>query len=133
MFFVFDEEGKDFYVVTSSESKKMKNIHANQKVSLTIDIRDPLNPFNNRGVMVQGEAHVEKTVDSLGVVKDKKLVKAYESFREKYPVLQRVHTPFAAEYKRFSETLIRVSSTKMVYWRGPNFITIRFDKHMKGH
>lgn len=133
MFFILDKEGNDFYVVTSSGSKKMKNIRVNPKVSLTIDIRDRLNPFNNRGVMVQGEAYVEKTVNSLGVVRDEKLVKAYKSFREKYPVLQRVHTPFAAEYKRFSETLIRIVPSKMVYWRGPSFITIRFDSTGKAH
>ncbi len=131
IFFVFDERNNGFYVVTSSESKKMKNIRANPKVSLTMDIRDPHNPFNNRGVMIQGKATVEKTVDSLTIVKDKRLVKAYEAFRKKYPILQEARTPFAAEYKSFSETLMKITPSKMVYWRGPNFITVNFNEHTK--
>lgn len=132
MFFVFDKESNDFYVVASSESKKMKNIHINPKVSLTIDIRDASNPFNNRGVMVQGKAIVEKTINSLSIVKDKKLVKAYENFRKKYPVLKKAQSPVVAEYKKFSDTLIRITPSKMVYWRGPNFITVNFSR-LNGH
>ncbi|MFQ6068636.1 MAG: pyridoxamine 5'-phosphate oxidase family protein, partial [Candidatus Bathyarchaeia archaeon] len=119
-------------VVASSESKKMKNIHINPKVSLTIDIRDASNPFNNRGVMVQGKAIVEKTINSLSIVKDKKLVKAYENFRKKYPVLKKAQSPVVAEYKKFSDTLIRITPSKMVYWRGPNFITVNFSR-LNGH
>ena len=132
MFFIFDEKTNDLYVTASSESKKMKNIRDNPKISLTIDIRDASNPFNNRGVMVQGKAIVEKTMDSISIVKDGKFfLDAYEAFQRKYPVLQKPQSPVIAEYNKFSETLIRITPNRMVYWRGPYFKTVNFNEHIK--
>lgn len=128
MFFVFHEESKDLFVVTSLKSKKMKNIRMNPKVSLTVDVRDPENPFNNRGVMVLGQAVVGKTVDSLSSTEDKKLVKAYKRFREKYPTLKEAQPKVLAEYLPTSEALIRIVANKMVYWRGPHFITVNLNR-----
>ena len=68
MFFAFDETNNNFYVMTSSDSKKMKNLQVNAKISLAIDIRDPTNPFNNRGVMMQGKAMIEECIKSISEV-----------------------------------------------------------------
>jgi nitroimidazol reductase NimA-like FMN-containing flavoprotein (pyridoxamine 5'-phosphate oxidase superfamily) len=128
MFFIFDEETKDIFVVTSRKSKKMKNIQVNPQVSLTVDVRDPDNPFNNRGVMVQGRVVIEKTLDSLSVAKDIKLIGIYKEFNKKYPILSEAKTSAQIEYQEFSETLVRVHADKMVYWRGPYFITVNFKR-----
>ena len=128
MFFVFDEKTCNFYVMTSSESKKMKNIHNNPKISLTIDVRDATNPFNNRGVMLQGRAIVHFAIDSLSALDDETLIQVYSNFERKYPVLQKVQSPVGEEYKKFSESLIRITPNRMVYWRGPKFITVKFNK-----
>jgi len=128
MFFVFDEKTNNFYVMTFSESKKMKNIHNNPKISLTIDIRDAVNPFNNRGVMIQGKATVHFALDSLSALNDKTLMLVYANFKKKYPVLQKEQSTAGDEYKKFSESLLRITPDRMIYWRGPKFIRINFNK-----
>ena len=129
MFFIFDGKTNDIYVTASAESKKMRNIHENPKVSLTIDVRDETNPFNNRGVMVQGKAVVHYAIDSLSSLDDEDLVLVYLTFRNKYPVLKKLQSPVGDEYKKFSESLLRISPEKMVFWRGPNFSTVNFNRH----
>jgi general stress protein 26 len=128
MFFIFDEETRDIFIITSLRSKKMRNIRDNSQVSLTVDVRDPEDPFNNRGVMVVGEAKVEKTIDSLSAVRDKELMRVYDAFQKKYPVLaSRAQRATQIEYQRFTEVLLRICARKMVYWRGPRFITVNFN------
>ncbi len=132
MFFVFDETNNNFYVMTSSDSKKIKNLHVNSKVSLSVDIRDAINPFNNRGVMVQGKATVEKCIKSMSAVDDEEFMTACEDFQRKYSVLLReAKFPVNVEYEKFSETLVRIIPDKMTYWKGPNFITVNFNKQKK--
>jgi hypothetical protein len=130
MFFVFDSKTNDIYCTASSESKKMRNIHENPKISLTVDVRDEKNPFNNSGVMVQGKAVVHYPIDALPHLEDKNLSQVYLTFKNKYPIIQSTqsHT-LIAEYKKFSESLIRISPHKMVYWRGTHFVTISFGEH----
>ena len=129
MFFIFDETDNNFYVMTSSDSKKMKNLQVNSKVSLSVDIRDATNPFNNRGVMVQGKATVEECIKSISEVGDEEFMVACKDFKRKYSVLLReAKFPVKVEYEKFSEALVRIIPDKMTYWRGPNFITVNFNK-----
>jgi len=128
MFFLFDEETNGIFVFAYSKSKKLKNIRVNPKVCLTVDVRDPENPFNNRGVMVQGEAIIEKIVDSISPIQDEKLRKIYKDFSEKYPILSEARSPDQVKYQKFREVLIRVRANKMVYWKGPHFVTVNFDR-----
>jgi nitroimidazol reductase NimA-like FMN-containing flavoprotein (pyridoxamine 5'-phosphate oxidase superfamily) len=130
MFFAFDEKNNTFYVQTSSDSKKIKNLQVNSKVSLSVDIRDETNPFNNRGVMAQGKATVEEYSCSISPVGDEELMAACEAFQKKYPVLLR-EAKFPVTVEKFSETLIRIIPDKMTYWKGPNFITVNFNKQKK--
>jgi general stress protein 26 len=132
MFFTFDERNNDFYVITSSDSKKIKNLKVNSKVSLSIDIRDEANPFNNRGLMIEGKATIEECVKSVSAVGDEELMPACEGFQRKYPVLLReAKYPVSTDYEKFLEDLIRIAPGKIVYWRGPNFITVNFNKQKK--
>src|SRR4030067_3534299 len=106
MFFVFDEETRDILVFTHLKSKKMRNIQVNPKVCLTVDVRDPQNPFQNAGVMVQGKAIIERPVDSFSVMEDEKLLRIYKEFSKKYPVLSEAQAPTRLKYERFTETLV---------------------------
>ena len=131
MFFNFDDKTNNFYVITSSDSKKIKNLQVNSKVSLSIDIRDVSNPFNNRGVMLEGTASVGTCIES-DKGSDKEFMPACEAFQRKYPVLQReARYPVSIDYEKFSEALLRITPKKIVFWRGPNFITVNFDKQQK--
>lgn len=129
MFFVFDEKTQDVLLFTHSSSKKLKNMRVNPKVCLTVDVRDPQNPFENRGVMVQGDAVIERAADSFSVVQNKELMRIYKEFSIKYPVLGRAEaeTSTRPKYEEFTEELVRVRARKMVYWKGPNFVTVNFD------
>jgi len=128
MFFVFDEKTKDLFVFTHSKSKKIMNIRVNPKVCLTVDVRDPQNPFENMGVMVQGEAAIERPTDSFSVIEGEKPVRIYEEFSKKYPVLSKAQAPTHLKYQEFAEILVRVRANKMVYWKGPHFVTVDFDR-----
>jgi len=132
MFFLFDEKTNEIFVFTYLRSKKMKNIKVNPKVCLTVDVRDPENPFENRGVMVQGEAMIEKTVDSHSISLDKKLMRIYKDFSRKYPLLNEIETTTHVKYQRFTEVLVKVQASKMVYWKGPHFLTINFERESYG-
>jgi general stress protein 26 len=149
MFYVFDEKTNDIFILASSNSKKMHNIKFNPKIALTIDVRDPINPFNNHGVMVQGTAIVEKTEPGIGKevphvamylegqafvekteqeTEEEKLAQASKAFAEKYPVLLEAQSPVVGEVKKFSEKLVRIVPKRMVFWKGPNFITVNLNK-----
>ena len=152
MFYVFDEKTNDIFLTASSNSKKMNNIRFNPKISLTIDIRDEVNPFNNHGVMVQGKAFIEKAEPGTGKevpnvamylvgqaffekteseTEYQKLAQASKAFAEKYPVLQEAQSPVVGEVKKFSENLIKIVPKRMVFWKGPNFITVNFNNQKK--
>ncbi len=128
MFFLLDEKMSEIFVFACYRSKKMKNIKVNPKVCLTVDVRDTENPFENRGVMVQGEATIEKTVDSSSISLDKKLSRIYKKLGKKYPVLRETRATTRVKYREFTEALVKVLPNKMVYWKGPNFITVDFDR-----
>ncbi len=132
MFFHFDEENDSIFLVTSAASHKTSNIHENPQVALTIDVRDPVNPFNNKGVLIQGVAEI-KEPEEQGA--DAEVKKAYIGLVKKYPTFQ-VQSLYREEakahmtkqhLKEFNEVLIKVIPQKMVYWtKGPNFQVVRF-------
>lgn len=123
MFFLFDDKTNEVFVFSFSGSKKIKNIRANPKVCLTVDVRDPENPFENRGVMVQGRATIEKGDEKPSANQDYTLEQIYERFNEKYPVLR--EEPIGQrEYQEFRDVLVKVTADKMVYWKGPHFISV---------
>jgi len=126
MFFFFDEETNETFVLTPLTSKKIENIRTNPKVCLTVDVRHPENPFENSGVMVQGTAMIEKTIDSFSTGQDEKLMKIHTGFNKKYPVLSEAQALTEVKYQEFTEVLVRVRANKMVYWKGPHFVTVNF-------
>jgi uncharacterized pyridoxamine 5'-phosphate oxidase family protein len=133
VFFIYDEGLNLIYFMSSLKSRKMKNILANNKVSLTVDFRDPINPFNNRGVMIEGEAKLEAEIKlrdypSNRVFLKESALKILEMFEEKYPILkQKLAGKEFKLVKKFSEVLVSIKPKKMVYWGGgPKFKRIKF-------
>ena len=126
MFFIFDQKTSNIYVMTSIGSKKMKNIHGNPKICLTIDVRDEINPFNNRGVVVQGKVTAHFVLETLSELDDQTPLQAYFNFEKKYPVLEKTQSPVVKEYRKFSDTLIKIIPSRMVYWKGTKFLSIKF-------
>lgn len=125
MFFVYDRDANLMYFVSNSKSAKTRNIRLNNRVSLTVDVRDPVNPFNNVGVMTEGEASVEYEPGPeefpTGAIFPESALKAFEMFKRKYAILRQVEPSLSRSMnliRRFSEVLVSVKPTKMVYWRG---------------
>jgi general stress protein 26 len=107
MFYIWDDETKTIYLITSKESKKVLNIKRNTRVSVTIDLRDPKSPAQNAGVMVRGKGHLVETelVDDVLTVK----------YLEKYADF------LGTGYPLGSRIAIRVTPRIISYWRGTVF------------
>jgi uncharacterized pyridoxamine 5'-phosphate oxidase family protein len=125
IFFVYDRNVNLMYFVSASKSRKIRNIRLNKRVSLTVDIRDPVNPFNNVGVMTEGEAGVEYELrpeeSPSHAIFPKSALEAFEMFKRKYAILRQVEPSFSRSMnliRRFSEVLVSVKPKKMVYWGG---------------
>jgi nitroimidazol reductase NimA-like FMN-containing flavoprotein (pyridoxamine 5'-phosphate oxidase superfamily) len=125
VFFFFDEKTNEIFVFVYSGSKKMANIKVNPKVCVTVDVRHHENPFENHGVMAQGEAAIEKTIDPFSSSQDEELRKIDKEFSRKYPLLS--EAPTHIKYLEFADVLVKVGVKKMVYWKGPHFITVKFN------
>ena len=116
IFNIYDPESNNIYFQTKKRTKKVRDIRANPKVSLTIDIRDPINPFNNEGVMVQGEAEIlevdfetalpEEMGMALGILKEK-------------------FVDVVIKGKPSDKVMVRIKVQKIVHWRGPRFQSIK--------
>lgn len=117
------------------KSRKITNILSNNKVSLTIDVRDPVNPFKNEGVMVEGEAWLEAEIHLMKhptnrVFLTESTIKVYELFERKYPILRGEGSSVVDSQKfkkKIVEVLVSIKPTKMVYWSGgPKFQRFKF-------
>ncbi|MFW9799969.1 MAG: pyridoxamine 5'-phosphate oxidase family protein [Candidatus Thorarchaeota archaeon] len=56
MFYLWHDESKSIYMITTKGSHKISNIRKNTKVCVTVDERNAVSPGDNRGVMIQGRA-----------------------------------------------------------------------------
>ncbi len=128
MFFFFDVESKSFLFMTSSRSKKVANLHRNNQVSLTIDTRDPANPFENKGAMIQGKAELA-TLESARPKWNRALVGFFEKYLEfQAEQFHRVRDRVLSYAQQKFRVLIGVTPGKIVYWTGgPSFKVLRFE------
>ncbi len=121
VFFVFDEYSMKIFFITNDKSKKVRNISENPNVSITVDIRDPRNPFNNEGVMAQGKAEIKEKIPVYFLSEDtlKLYSDIYMEFKSKYQAV--------IENKPLGENdvIVQVDIEKLVYWRGPHFKSVR--------
>ncbi|MFQ5762018.1 MAG: pyridoxamine 5'-phosphate oxidase family protein [Candidatus Bathyarchaeia archaeon] len=121
VFFVFDDATHCIYILTSPSTKKILNMKDNPRVSLSIDSRDPVNPFNNEGLIIQGSVELGYFEESSDETIQPSLASLFQAFEEKYPAFK-----FRGEVglEESSEILVKVMPLKVVYWRGPTFQTI---------
>ncbi len=121
VFFVYDENSQKIFFITNDKSKKVKNISENPNVSITIDIRDPRNPFNNEGVMAQGKATITEKAPIYFLPEEtlRLYYDIYMEFKSKYQEV--------IENKPLGENdvIVQISIGKMVYWKGPHFKSVR--------
>ncbi len=121
VFFVYAEHSMKIFFITNEKSKKVKNISENPNVSITVDIRDPINPFNNEGVMAQGKAEIAEKApiyflpeETLQLYRD-----IYLEFKSKYQAVIE-NRPLGE-----NDVIVQINIEKMVYWRGPHFKSVR--------
>lgn len=121
VFFVYDEASRKIFFITNDKSKKVRNISENPKVSITVDIRDPVNPFNNEGVMAQGTATITEKAP-IYFMSEETLQLYYDIYMEFKSKYQQV-----IENKPLGENdvIVQVNIEKMVYWRGPHFKSVK--------
>lgn len=124
VFFVYDEHSQKIFFITNDKSKKIKNISENPNVSITVDIRDPVNPFNNEGVMAQGTATITEKAP-IYFLSEETLQLYYDIYMEFKSKYQKV-----IENKPLGENdvIVQINIEKMVYWRGPHFKSVKFRK-----
>jgi general stress protein 26 len=123
VFFIYDHLHQKIFFITNEKSVKVRNMKENPKVSITVDIRDPVNPFNNEGVLVQGTGEIKErepiyflSEDTLRLYYD-----IYQDFKEKYQAV--------VENKPLGENdvIVQINIWKMVYWKGPHFKSVKLE------
>ncbi|MFW9805759.1 MAG: pyridoxamine 5'-phosphate oxidase family protein [Candidatus Thorarchaeota archaeon] len=107
MFFLWDDESKLIYLISTKTSRKVANIRRNTRVCVTVDRRDPKSPARNLGVMIQGRAQLMEmqVVDSLVMI----------NFLDKY-----MHF-LGPGYPMGSRIAIRVRPRTISFWKGAKF------------
>lgn len=107
MFFIWDDKSESIYLVSTRKSRKVRNIRRNTRVCVTVDERDSKSPAGNRGVMIQGRAHLIE----MEIADDKVMV----NFLDKY-----MHF-LGPGYPMGSRIAIQIKPRKLSYWMGANF------------
>ncbi len=125
IFFVYDENTSVTYFMSGSKSTKIRNIRLNSRVSLAADIREPINPFDNLGAMIEGQATIERELGLEESPLDRTFtvpaLRVFELFKRKYGIVSEVEPSFSRStslMRRFSDVLVSVRPKKIVYWQG---------------
>jgi general stress protein 26 len=107
MFYLWDETHQTIFLVAAKSSHKIMNIRKNNRVSVTVDIRDPVNPSENSGVLIRGRAMMIE----MELVEETMTL----NFLEKYIEF------LGKGYPLGSRIAIRVTPDTLSYWRGTRF------------
>lgn len=114
VFFLFDLDGCHANFLFSRNSKKVRNLQTRSNVSFTVDVRDHINPFQNKGVMIQGKASVKESNDA-----EADMTRVKELFEEKYG-----WSPSGSFFRHDDDKcLVDVAVNKISCWQGPKFIS----------
>ncbi|KXA89618.1 hypothetical protein AKJ62_02715 [candidate division MSBL1 archaeon SCGC-AAA259D14] len=121
MFFIFDEESYKLYFVTRPKTRKVENIKSNPFASVTVDLRDPANPRNNEGVMVQGKINFFFPQDRWGG-EGEKVKEIHGLYHKKYPttVLEGIDVIASPEI------IIELIPAQIIHWKGSKFTKKEF-------
>lgn len=107
MFYLWNTEEKIIYLITSNDSKKIRNIRRNSSVSVTIDVRDPESPARNEGVIIRGRADICSVEEMGDVLLNKYLEKNLRFLGTGFPMGSRI--------------VICVIPRIIYYWKGVKF------------
>ena len=113
VFFLFDANRCHAYFLFSADSKKIRNLQMRCNVSFAVDVRDPVNPLANQGVMIRGEAKAEPLDDPLV---DKEHIK--HLFEEKYGWSS---SQSFFRHNHGERVLVDVTVRKVACWQGSTF------------
>ena len=116
IFMIYDSKMNKILFQATRTSKKVRDIMVNPKVSLSVDSRDIINPFQNEGVMVQGDAEVLETDLKKAISED--LGIAFDIFKSKFADVVTKGEPA-------DRVVVRINIEKMVHWVGPKFHTVK--------
>jgi uncharacterized protein YhbP (UPF0306 family) len=117
MFYLWDTDTCRTYMITSEDTRKLRNIKRNPLVAVTIDERDPESPGGNRGVLIRGKARILSVTEMGDVLMNRYLLKYLDFLGTGFPMGSRV--------------VIEVIPRVFHYWRGVNFykwINPNYDK-----
>jgi nitroimidazol reductase NimA-like FMN-containing flavoprotein (pyridoxamine 5'-phosphate oxidase superfamily) len=107
MFYLWDSETMKVFLITAETSKKVRNVKQNNKVSITVDVRDPVSPEQNRGVLIRGRARII-SIEKMGDVRLNRYMERYLSF-------------LGTGFPMGSRVVIEVTPRILNYWRGVRF------------
>ena len=107
MFYLWNAEKKIIYLITSNDTRKIRNIKRNSSVSVTIDVRDPDCPAGNSGVIIRGRADITSVEEMGDVLLNKYLEKNLRFLGTGFPMGSRI--------------VIQVTPRIIHYWKGIRF------------
>ena len=107
MFYLWDEDSKSIYLVSTKTSKKVMNIRRNTRVCVTVDRRDARSPAGNRGVMIQGRAQLIEMEVADNIVMVNFLAKYMHFLEPGFPMGSRI--------------AIQIRPRKISFWKGARF------------
>jgi hypothetical protein len=132
---IFVYDGKYIYVGISVASTKYRIVKKNPKVSILVDMRDPINPMRNRAVMIRGKAMVLGEITPLGIIRmyiyGLWMLRVRSLFSKKYPRYMKYYDreqelPLAWQNKAFvSRVMVRIKPERITYWREAKPRTLR--------
>ena len=107
MFYLWDDDSRSIYLVSTKTSRKVANIRKNTRVCVTVDRRDPKSPAGNCGVMIQGRAQLIEMEIADNIVMVEFLAKYMHFLGPGYPMGSRI--------------AIQVKPRKISFWKGARF------------
>lgn len=107
MFYIWDSTTNKIFLITGERTRKAKNVRRNNRVSVTIDERDPESPAGNRGVMIRGRARLISVEEMGDVLMNLYLEKYLHFLQEGWALGSRV--------------VIEVTPRIINYWKGIHF------------
>ncbi len=107
MFYIWDDDSRTVYLVSTKTSRKVVNIRHNTRVCVTVDERDPKSPARNSGVMIQGRAKLIEMEIADNIVMVNFLSKYMHFLGPGYPMGSRI--------------AIQVRPRKISFWKGAKF------------
>ena len=116
--FINEPNSCSIVFLANGQSLLVKNLYLNKKTSLTIDKIHPLNPFLNKGVMIEAISQINNSEDAIEEI--------LRDFTRKY-TFEVVSKILGIDIVHQC-VKIRSFPQKIIYWEGPMFHRIKCGK-----